>query len=106
MRIDVMLAHPIQKLAGHLIQSLLGEQMWVRLEFVERDELHDVCSSVPAVILRVKSLVIAIKSLHRFEICLTDTHNDNSSDPRTISSTVLFMSLITPSVIMTKMWNL
>ena len=52
--------------------------MWVCLEFVEGDELHDVCGSVLTVTLRVKSLVIAIKSFHRFEVSLTDAHNDYS----------------------------
>jgi hypothetical protein len=52
--------------------------MWVCLEFVVGDELHDVCGSVLTVTLRVKSLVIAIKSFHRFEVSLTDAHNDYS----------------------------
>ena len=46
---DVLLAHPVQKLRWHLHQSLLGQEVRVVLEVVERNELDDVSGHILAV---------------------------------------------------------
>ena len=76
-RIDVVLAHPVEELAWHFIESLLGEQVWISLEFIEWNELDDIGCHVFAVYLGVKSLIISIKGLHRLEISIAHTNDNN-----------------------------
>ena len=47
------------------------------LEVVEGDELHDICGHVLAVGLGVECFIIAIERLHRLEVSITDTNNDD-----------------------------
>ena len=47
------------------------------LKIVEGDELHDIRGHVLAIGLRVERFVIAIKRLHRLEVSIADTDNDD-----------------------------
>ena len=53
--------------------------MRVILEVIEWHKLHDICSHVLTVGLRVEGFLIAIKDLHRAEISIADAH-DNDGD--------------------------
>ena len=77
MGLYVMLAHPVKKLPWNLHKRLFGQQMWIVLEVVEWDELHDVSSHVLPVGARVKCLIITIKRLHRLEISVTYTDDND-----------------------------
>ena len=77
-RIDVVLAHPVEELAWHFIESLLGEQVWISLEFIEWNELDDISRHVSSQGGRVKGFIIGVKGLHRCEICITHAYNDDS----------------------------
>ena len=76
-RVDAVLAHPVEKLARHLHERLFRQQVRVVLEVVEGDELHNVRGHVLAVGLGVECLIIAIERLHRLEVSIADTNNDD-----------------------------
>ena len=78
MRVDAVLAHPIQELARHLHESLLRQQVWIVLEVVEGDELHDVRGHVLTVGLGVERFIIAIERLHGLEVSIANANNDDS----------------------------
>jgi len=77
MWVDTLLAHPVEQLAWHLHQRLLRQEVRVVLEVIERHELHNIRSHVLAVGLRVEGLIVAVKRLHRFKVCIADTDDDN-----------------------------
>ena len=77
MRVDAVLAHPVEELARHLHERLLRQQVRVVLEVVEGDELHDIRGHVLAVGLGVECFIIAIERLHRLEVSIADTNNDD-----------------------------
>ena len=79
MGLYVMLAHPVEKLTWNLHKRLFGQQMWIVLEVVEGHKLHDIGSHILAVGARVKSLIVAIKCLHRFEVGITNA-DDNDAE--------------------------
>ena len=41
-RLDVIFAHPVEQLAGYLLECFAGQAHWIALELVVGDELHDV----------------------------------------------------------------
>ena len=64
MRLDIVLAHEVEKLSWDLVENLFGEKVRIVLELVEGNELDDVGSHVLAESFRVESLFVGIKHLH------------------------------------------
>ena len=76
-RVDALLAHPVEKLPWHLHEGLLRQEVWVVLEVVEGHELHDISGHILTVCLRVEGLIIAIQRLHRLEVSIAHANDDN-----------------------------
>ena len=77
-RLDIVLAHPVQELSWHLHQGFLRQHVRIRFEVVEGHKLDNVCSHVSAVALRVEGLIVTIESLHGLEVSITNTDDDDS----------------------------
>ena len=77
-RLDIVLTHKVEQLTWDLLKDLLGQQVRIPLELVKWHELDDISAHVLTIRLRIESFIISIKLVHRIEIGITDTHNDNS----------------------------
>ena len=77
MRGDIVLTHPIEQLAWNLHQGLFRQHMRIVLEVVEGDELNDISGHVLAEGARVERLIVAIERLHRLEVGVTHTNDDD-----------------------------
>ena len=76
-RSETTATHEVQELAWHFCQSLFGKQHWIVLELAERHELNNVRIHVPAVLLGVERCLVSIQLVHRAEIGIAHTHDDD-----------------------------
>ena len=79
MWLNIMLPHPIEKLAWDFFESLLGELGWIVPELTEWNKLHDVSLHVLLVLLRVQRHLIRVQDVHTLEVIGADA-NDNDRD--------------------------
>ena len=63
-RLDIVLAHEVEKLSWDLVENLFGEKVRVVLELVEGNKLDDVGSHVLTESFGVESFFVSIKHLH------------------------------------------
>jgi len=77
-RYNIVLAHPIEELSWDFHEDFPRQEVGVAFEILEGDELDDVCGHVFAVGRRVESLLVTVELIHRCEVSLTDSHDDDS----------------------------
>lgn len=74
---DVVLAHVVEQLPGHLIKSFLRQQRRVVLEVAEWNELHNVGIHVLFVLHGVEGFIVGVEDVHALEVFVADAHDDD-----------------------------
>ena len=74
-RADVMFAHPVEQLAGNLLECFARQAHWIALELVVGDELHDVRLRALVASAGVEHLVVAVQPVHRAEVGGAHAHD-------------------------------
>lgn len=77
-RLDVSFQEVVCQLEWDFLQCFLGQLELVATEFAERHELHNVAAHVPFVLIGIERRDIGIKLVHRREVGIAYTDNNDT----------------------------